>query len=174
MEFRDHLRTTGGALKNWLIAQSMDAAAVAALWFIGLLIIGVPWAILWAVIAGIMQFVPHIGTILGMVPAVLAALFSDNGEPLYGFLPERVLYVLILYAAIVVIDGLVLQPYFMKRTTRVPIWASIITPLVLGILLPVWGVVLAAPLLAVIYAYRARRKGRPAEVIPFPPDRRVG
>src|SRR5678815_1339527 len=129
MQFRDHLRTTGSALKNWLIAQTMDAAAVAALWFVGLAIIGFHplLSLLLAVISGFMQFVPHIGTILGMVPAVIAALFTDNAEPFYGFLPERVLYVLILYAVIVALDGLFLQPYFMHRTTKVPIWASIIT-----------------------------------------------
>jgi predicted PurR-regulated permease PerM len=174
MEFRDHLRTTGSALKNWLVAQSLDSAAVAALWFVGLLIIGVPWAIVWAILAGIMQFVPHIGAVLGLLPPLAVAVFTDNGEPLYGFLPERALYVLILYAVIAVVDGLFLQPYLMKRTTRVPIWASILTPLVLGVLIPFWGVVLSAPLLAVIYAYRDKRKERPAVVIPFPPDRRTG
>ncbi len=48
----------------------------------------------------------------------------------------------------------------MKRTARVPIWASIVTPIVLGILIPFWGVLIAAPLLAVIYAYRARAQAR--------------
>jgi predicted PurR-regulated permease PerM len=66
------------------------------------------------------------------------------------------LYVLILYVIIVVVDALVLQPYLMKRSTRVPIWASILTPLVLGFVLPFWGIFLAPPLLAVIWAYRAR------------------
>jgi predicted PurR-regulated permease PerM len=44
----------------------------------------------------------------------------------------------------------------MKRTARIPVWASILTPLVLGVFLNVWGVVLSIPLLAVIYAYRER------------------
>ena len=61
-----------------------------------------------------------------------------------------------LYAIIVMIDGFLLQPYLMKRAAKVPMWASILTPLVLGILIPFWGVLLSAPLLAVVYAYRAR------------------
>jgi predicted PurR-regulated permease PerM len=44
----------------------------------------------------------------------------------------------------------------MKRTAKVPMWASILAPLVLGFVIPFWGVLLAAPLLAVVYAYRAR------------------
>jgi predicted PurR-regulated permease PerM len=60
-----------------------------------------------------------------------------------------------LYAAIAMVDGFVLQPYIMKRNARVPIWASLLTPIVLGILIPFWGVLLAAPLLAVVYAYKS-------------------
>jgi predicted PurR-regulated permease PerM len=60
-----------------------------------------------------------------------------------------------LYAVIVVVDGFFLQPYIMKRVARVPIWASLFTPIVLGILIPGWGVLLAPPLLAVVYAYKA-------------------
>jgi predicted PurR-regulated permease PerM len=45
----------------------------------------------------------------------------------------------------------------MKRTARVPIWASILTPLILGLLIPFWGVLIAPPLLAIIYAYKERQ-----------------
>ena len=51
------------------------------------------------------------------------------------------------------IDGFVLQPYFMKRTARIPVWASILAPLVLGSVFSFWGVILSVPLLAVIYAF---------------------
>jgi predicted PurR-regulated permease PerM len=71
---------------------------------------------------------------------------------------EHPVGVLGLYAAIVVIDGLLLQPFIMKRTVKVPIWASIFSPIVLGLIWPFWGVLVAPPLLAVIYAYRARRR----------------
>jgi len=61
-----------------------------------------------------------------------------------------------LYALIAVTDGFLLQPYFMKRTAKVPILASIFFPVVLGIFFSFWGVLVAAPLLALIYAYRTR------------------
>ena len=50
-----------------------------------------------------------------------------------------------------------LQPYLMKRTAKVPVWASILAPIVLGMIIPFWGVLLAPPLLAVLYAYKARQ-----------------
>jgi predicted PurR-regulated permease PerM len=72
----------------------------------------------------------------------------------------------ILYAVIVVIDGLLLQPLLMRRKTKIPIWATILTPLVLGFVLPLWGVLLAPPLLAVIYAFREKRREQRVEIIP--------
>jgi predicted PurR-regulated permease PerM len=68
--------------------------------------------------------------------------------------------VLILYACIAIVDALLLQPYIMKRTAKVPLWASILAPIVLGILWPFWGVLVAAPLLAVLYAYKTQYQKR--------------
>jgi predicted PurR-regulated permease PerM len=153
MSVNDHIRVTGGALKNWFIAQVQDSMAVGLLWLVGLLLLRVPWAPLWAVLAALLQFVPHFGPVLGMIGPTLAAFIRWTDW-------EHPLYVLMLYAGIAVLDGLILQPYIMKRTAKVPIWASIFTPIVLGFLIPFWGVLLAPPLLAIIYAYKARRDRR--------------
>lgn len=150
MEYRDHLRTTGHALKSWFIAQLQDALAVGALWLVGLLIIRVPLAPLWAVLAVLLQFVPHFGPVLTMVGPALAALINGGWE--------RMVYVLILYAVVVVMDGFVFQPYIMKRTAKVPVWASIIVPLVMAFTLGFWGVLLAPPILAIVYAFKNKRK----------------
>jgi len=148
MNLGEHFRITGGALKNWLIAQIQDSIAVGVLWLIGLYVLRVPWAPLWAGSAAVLQVVPHLGPVLGLIGPVLASTLRWQDW-------EHPLYVLMLYAAIAVVDGFVLQPYIMKRNARVPIWASLLTPIVLGILIPFWGVLLAPPLLAVVYAYKA-------------------
>lgn len=147
MQFGKHLAITRSALKRWFVAQSYDALAVGVLWLAGLLILKVPLAMLWASLAAVLQFIPGVGTLLALVGPATAGAISGG---LY-----RLLWVGILYAAIVVIDGFVLQPYFMKRTARIPVWASILAPLVLGSVFSFWGVILSVPLLAVIYAYRA-------------------
>ena len=151
MELRQHAQITGGALKRWFIAQLQDSLCVGALWLIGLLILRVPLAPLWAVIAVVFQFVPHLGPVVSLIGPAIAATISG------GFM--GLIYVLILYALVVLVDGLVLQPYLMRRSARVPIWASILAPIVLGLILNFWGVLAAAPLLAIIYAYRSRKKG---------------
>src|SRR5208337_474505 len=129
MAFQEHLRLTAGALKNWFVAQVQDSLAVGLLWLAGLWLLKVPWAPLWAVLAAVAQFVPHLGPVLGLIGPVLAAelRWADWQHPLY---------VLILYAGIALLDGFLLQPYIMKRTAKVPIWASILAPIALGIVIP--------------------------------------
>jgi predicted PurR-regulated permease PerM len=150
MDPRDHIHVTGSALKNWAVAQIQDSIAVALLWLLGLWILKIPWAPLWAVLAAVLQVIPHLGPVLSLLGPVLSALLRWQDW-------EHPLYVLILYAAIVVVDGLLLQPYIMRRVAKVPMWASILVPIVLGFAIPFWGFLIAPPLLAVVYAYKARR-----------------
>ena len=152
MTAKDHLRITASALKRWAIAQLQDSLAVGILWLAGLWMIHVPGAPLWATLAAVLQIIPHLGPILGLLGPVLAATLAwrDWRHPLY---------VLILYAVIVVVDGFLLQPYIMRRVARVPMWISILAPIACGFVIPFWGVLLAPPLLAVVYAYKARRAG---------------
>ena len=151
MDFGNHLRTTSGALKNWAVAQLQDSLAVGGLWLIGLYILHVPLAPMWAMIAAVLQIVPHFGPVLGLLGPLLAATLKWMDW-------EHPAGVLGLYAVIALLDGLLLQPYIMRRTAKVPVWASVLAPIVLGVIWPFWGVLLAPPLLAVVYACRARRE----------------
>ena len=120
MQVSRHVSITGGALKQWFVAQCYDSACVGLLWWAGLTFLQVPWAPFWAVLAAAFQFIPQFGAALTFIGPALAAMFVSW---------ETVLYVLILYGAIMVIDGLVLQPLIMRRTARVPIWASLTVPI---------------------------------------------
>jgi len=153
VDFRDHLRTTGSALKHWAIAQVQDSIVVGILWWAGLYILHVPLAPLWAIVAALLQIIPHFGPVLALLGPVLTAAVAWRDW-------QHPLGVLILYAIIAATDGFLLQPYIMRRTAKVPIWASILVPIVLGFVWPFWGILLAPPLLAVIYTYKARFQNR--------------
>ena len=146
-----HARTTGSALKNWFVAQCLDSLAVASLWLVGLWIIHIPWAPVWAVLAGLLQFIPNFGGPIAVIaPAILGALSPDH---------YRFFYVLILFAVIMAVDGLFLQPYIMKRTAKVPFWASLATPIIVALLIPFWwAIFLAPPLLAIVFAFRSKQR----------------
>jgi Predicted permease len=163
---RYHFDLTFGALKRWFIAQCYDSLIVGILWLIALLILRVPLAPFWAFLAAGFQFVPNFGPILGLIGPAISLGIKGAGW-------ESLIWLGLSYAVIVVVDGLVLQPYLMKRQNRVPFWASLLAPLVLGFIIPFWGVLLAPPLLAVIYAYRGRKREemvRAGEGIVLPPE----
>src|SRR5713226_1843721 len=120
-----HIKIAGGAVWGWLVAQFLDSLTVGALWFVGLLLVKMSWplALLWAVVGAVCQFIPHFGPVLGLIgPGMTAAAKVTSHWEHY----EQLLYVLILYAVIMVVDGLFLQPYFMRRKAKVPMWASIL------------------------------------------------
>ena len=144
----------------------LDSLLVSMLWLTGLLILHVPWAPFWAFLAFAFQFIPHLGGPLSLAGPMFSSLVAGHGW--YG-----AAYLLILYAIIVVIDGFILQPYLMRRAAKVPVWASLVVPLVMGFFFQFWGVLLSAPLLAVVYSIRAHRReqrGLPPEVEIIPPD----
>jgi predicted PurR-regulated permease PerM len=144
------LRTAGSALVNWWRAVTIEGLCVAVLWLTGLLLLHVPLAPVWALIAGLMTLVPNFGGVIALLGPAFSILVSEPSM-------YRLCILLGLYAGIVVIDQLLLQPLIMKRVTRVPVWASILAPIVLGIIIPFWGILLAPPLLAVVYAFRRPR-----------------
>lgn len=154
------LRTAGHALLSWWRATTLDALLVGAMWWLGLWLLHVPWAPFWAIIGALAQFVPNFGGMIALIGPALSLLFAGRNWEQFAFL-------LCLYAGIVVIDQLGIQPWLMKRANRVPIWASIFGPIVLGIVIPFWGVLLAPPLLAVVFAFR-RRKNLPKTAKPAP------
>lgn len=152
MQVSRHVHITGGALRNWFVAQLYDSICVGLMWWGGLTYLHVSWAPFWAILAALFQFIPHFGPVLTFIGPALAAIIGDG--------LDTFLWVLGLYGAIVIVDGLILQPLIMRRTARVPIWASLFVPIVLSLIVGFWGLLLAAPLLAVIFAYRAIAKKR--------------
>ena len=144
---RSPFRKAGGALLDWGRAAVLDALIIGILWFIGLELIGVPFAPLWALLGGLLQIIPTFGSMIALIGPVLAVAFSGHDEWRLGL-------VLGLYGLIAILEGLVIGPYILHRTTKVPWWAAFLGPIAFGIIIPFWGVLLAPPLLAIIFAFR--------------------
>lgn len=152
LQFQHNISLSFEAIRNWLRAQMYDSLIVGALWLYALHQLAVPWALLWAFVFALMQFIPHFGPPLALLGPALEMLFS--GAPRMHYF-----YLLGVFAAIGTFDALLLQPWLMRRQNRVPIWVSILVPVILGCVFPFWGVLLAAPLVAVVWALWRKRAG---------------
>ena len=150
--FYDPVKTAGTALIGWWRPATIDALIVGAIWFVGLELIHVPFAPGWALFGAVLQFIPTYGGMIALVGPVLSVAFSGHDEWRLGLVLGH-------YGLIAVLEGLVIGPYILHRTTRVPWWAAFFGPIVLGIIIPFWGVLIAPPLLAVVFAFVKREPG---------------
>lgn len=138
----DHVITTVGAtLTKWLKGQILAMLIVAVLTLIGLMIIGVPMALVLALIAGLLNFIPNFGPLIAMIPAVLVGLMQS---------PTTALLVAGLYILVQVLESNLVTPQIQKKLISIPPALIIISQLIMGVLTGGWGLVLATPLVAMV------------------------
>lgn len=134
-------REVGHGLRRWLLGVFVSMAAVGVVTGIGLTLLHVPLAGLLAIIATLLTFIPYLGTIISMVPALLLALLVS---------PVSVLYVLLLYLGAHALEGYLVTPMVQSRTVHlIPGWL-ILSELVGGLAAGVFGILIAAPVLVTI------------------------
>lgn len=138
---QSYLSASADALSWWILARLISMAAVAVLTYVGLLLIGLPYALLLAIIAGLLSFVPNIGTLVAIVPAVLLATQDSTW---------MILMVLVVYVVVQTIEGYLVTPYFQERLVSTPAALLISVQLLLGVLFGIIGVFIAGPLLALV------------------------
>ena len=128
-------------LGGWVSGQILLCVTIGLVSWVGLTIIGVPYAVVLALIAGILEAVPNVGPIIAAVPAVLVAL-------LYS--PWQGLAVLILYILIQQLENYILVPRIMSRAVELHPLAVLLALMVGSELMGVLGAVLAVPVTAAI------------------------
>jgi predicted PurR-regulated permease PerM len=134
-------RYVGGQL---LFSVLMGASAGVSLYVFGLIGIfpdGRKYALAFGVFYGVMELVPYIGPILGALPAVLVALFTD---------PIVALWVTLLFVGLQQLEGHVVAPQIFGHTLRInPL--LVIFALLLGLqLYGIVGALVALPILAIL------------------------
>ncbi len=137
---RDVVRVVGHALRWWLVGRIASMGVVGVLTAIGLWIVGVPLAFVLGLIAALLSFVPYIGPITSVIPAALVALADD---------PASVLYVLIVYVAVQILESNLITPLLQEQTVSLAPALLIGAQLLMGALVGVVGVFIATPLAVV-------------------------
>jgi predicted PurR-regulated permease PerM len=128
-------------LSAYIRGQFILMVFVGGLATIALLIIGVPYALVLGLIAGIFEALPVVGPLLGAIPAVLVALLGN---------PISAVYVAIAFFAIQQIENLLLVPRISGKSVKLHP-AVVMVVLVLGNQLAGFtGMLLAVPVTAII------------------------
>ncbi|MFT8675205.1 MAG: AI-2E family transporter [Acetobacter sp.] len=140
---RSLLLRAGRTLWAWVAGQALDMLVVGTLSGIGLWFIGVPLALALGVLAGLCNFVPYIGAIMGAVPALLLALSLGTRETIM---------VAALYGVIQFLEGNVLAPFIQRHAVQMPPALTVLSQTLFGAILGFPGLILASPLTAVLLA----------------------
>ncbi|GEN74295.1 AI-2E family transporter [Chryseobacterium hagamense] len=129
-------------LANWLKGKFLSMMVVGVLTYIGLIILDFPIPLVLSLIAMVLTFIPNIGPIIAMVPAMLIGLV--NG-------PEQALYAAALYMIVQTLESYLITPYINKKAVDLPPALTLAWQVFLGIFLGGIGLFMATPLLAVIF-----------------------
>lgn len=130
------------ALRLWLKGQVIAMIAIGVLTWIGFMIIGLQSALVLAIIAGVLEFIPYAGPIASAVPAILVALVQS---------PELAVWTIVMYVIVHHVEAYVLQPLVQQYAVDVPAVVMLFSLLAFGMLFGLIGVLFAAPMAVVAY-----------------------
>jgi len=134
-------RYVGGQLLFSLVMGTTAGIALYILGVLGVFPDGRKYAVVLAVFYGLMELVPYIGPIIGALPAILLALFTD---------PVSALWVAVMFVALQQLEGHIVAPQIFGHTLRInPL--LVIFALLLGLQLHgVVGALIALPILSIL------------------------
>ncbi len=132
----------GIQLGKYIRAWFTEAAIVGILSIIGLLTMGVKYAIIIGVAAGIANLIPYLGPIVGAVPAIIVS-FVQTGNI------DMILPIVGLFVGIRILDDIVVVPMVYSRGAEIHPLTIVLLVLVAAELEGIVGMVLAMPLYTV-------------------------
>ena len=132
----------GGYVAGILTTASIaGTSALVFFTILGMLGLGIPFAVPLAVFSGLLGLVPAVGAYIGAAPAVIVGFFQS---------PATGVVILVYFIVYQQIENYVIQPRIMKNAVNLSPAAVIISTLVFGSLAGFAGAVLALPAAATI------------------------
>jgi predicted PurR-regulated permease PerM len=133
------IEALASTLRRWLGAQLITMTALGIASGIGLGLLGIPLAFALGLLAGLLLFVPYLGSIVSAIPALLIAVTVS---------PMHVLYVALLYVGIHLAEGYLLSPLLQRRAVDTPALLVLGSQLIAGALWGILGLMFATPIVA--------------------------
>ena len=156
---RDAWNEIENRLGLWVRGQLILMAAIGAASGVLLTLLGVPSALLLALVAALTEAIPIIGPLLGAIPAVLVAATVS---------PELALIVAGAYLVIQIVEGNVLVPMVMRNTIGLSPFLVIVSLLIGGAVGGMVGALFAVPIAAAVLVVLERHQARDVPVAQDP------
>jgi len=152
------IQRMSSAINHYMVIKIIASIATALCIWAWLRFLGIDFAVLWTILAFLLNFIPFVGSLLMAVPAIMMALVQTD-------LPTSLLVALGYFATNTVI-GSILEPRVMGRGLGISTLAVFLSLLLWGWVLGTVGVFLAVPItLVLIIALDASPQTRPIAVL---------
>jgi len=135
------IQKIGFATRRWILGRLMSMAFVGVVTAIGMWFLGVPMFGTLGVLSALCTFVPNIGPLLAAVPQILLAVNLGGNTVLYV-----VVFILILES----VESYLVTPMIQKHEVSLPPLLTIAAQFLMGALLGIIGLTMAAPLVVVV------------------------
>jgi predicted PurR-regulated permease PerM len=129
------------SLKGWLKGTLLSMLLITILIGTALSIVGMPVALILALITGLLEIVPSLGSLIAMIPGVLLALTIST---------NMAVLVAIIYIVAQTLVANIITPLIQKKMINLPPALTLISQLIMGTASGALGVILAVPLLAIL------------------------
>ncbi len=139
----DILNSTKTIVQSYLTGLFFEMMIVAALNSLGLLLLGIPYAIILGILGAVLNIVPYIGGIIAIaLPMIIAFVTKDSTT--YPIL------VLAIYVAIQFVDNHYIIPHIVAKRVKINALVSVVVVLIGEALWGIPGMFLSIPLTAIL------------------------
>ncbi len=133
----DVMDAMGQTMGGYVRATAINGVIIGVMTYVGLLVIGVQYTLVLAILAGLGEFLPVVGPIFAAIPAIAIALVDS---------PQQAIIVTIFFIALQQLESNLLVPFIMRQQADVPPLLSLFALLAGSALGGLLGAIIAIPL----------------------------
>ena len=136
------LEQTNKIARRYLVGKVIVILILSGLYYVGFLIIGLRFALLVALLAGIASIVPYLGNLIGGGIGILVAIvFGDLNQAFW---------VIAVITIAQILESYILTPLIIGDEVGLNPWATVLSVVVFGMFWGVGGAIIALPLMGIV------------------------
>ncbi len=140
---RDILATIKTSVQSYILGLLFEMVIVSVLTAVGLMIIGVKYAILLGVITGLLNLIPYIGIVIAGLLTIIASLTGSSDLSV-------IIGIIVVNVIVQFIDNNILVPMVVSSKVEINSIASIVGIIIGGAIAGISGMFLAIPIMAIL------------------------
>lgn len=140
-DFKTLWHSISKVLSNFVQGQILTSIIVGFLEFISLLILGIKYPLLLAIIGTLLNIIPYFGPLIGFIPAGIISLTHSS---------SKVIWVAIVFIIIQQLENIYISPKILENKLGLHPVMTIFLVILGGELFGIWGMIFFVPLYAII------------------------